>query len=400
MIKTLRQIKIDQKRVLVRVDFNVPFDKRGRIVDDFRIRAVLPTLRYLTQQGAKIILLAHLGRPEGKRVKKYTLKPIARRLSKLLYFNPKTGKKTRKKIFFAEDCVGESAKSAVEKLAAGDILILENLRFHPEEEKNDANFAKQLAELGDIFVNDAFGVSHRAHASVAGITKFLPSFAGLLLKKEINALSKIMKNPKRPLVFAMGGVKISSKLALVRRFIRFSDKILIGGAMAATFFKACGFNVGKSVVEEDMISVVKKMRKPKGKVYLPVDVVVCSDLEGKNTAYVRKINEIKEKEMILDIGPETCRLFAEIIGEAKTIFWNGPMGLAEVEKFSAGSKVVAKAIVRAGAYKVIGGGDAVAVLDKLGLSKKINHISTGGGAMLEFLAGKELPGIKALKKVN
>ncbi|MEK7123842.1 MAG: phosphoglycerate kinase, partial [Patescibacteria group bacterium] len=317
-----------------------------------------------------------------------------RRLSKLFY--PKPGR-PRKRVIFVEDCVGEIPKSAVEKMNQGDVILLENLRFYPGEENNDSDFAKQLAELGDIFVNDAFGVSHRAHASTAGITKFLPSCAGFLLKKEINALSKIMKNPKRPLVSAMGGVKISSKLALVRRFIRFSDKILIGGALAATFFKAAGFNVGKSVVEENMIPAVKKMRKPKGKVYLPVDVVVCSDSEGKNTAYVRKINEIKEKEMILDIGPETCRLFAEIIGEAKTIFWNGPMGLAEVEKFSAGSKVVAKAIARAGAYKVIGGGDAVAVLDKLGLSKKINHISTGGGAMLEFLAGKELPGIKALK---
>lgn len=396
-MKTLRQIKIDGKRVLVRVDFNVPFDKRGRIIDDFRIRAVLPTLNYLIKQEAKIILLAHLGRPEGKKIKKYSLKPIARRLSKILYFNPKTGKKKRrKKVFFVDDCVGEQVKAAVEKMYGGQVLLLENLRFYSGEEKNDANFAKQLAELGDIFANDAFGVSHRAHASVAAITEFLPSCAGLLLKKEIHALSKIMKNPKRPLVSAMGGVKISSKLALVKKFIRFSDKILIGGAMAATFFKAKGIPVGKSVVEDAMIPVLQKTRLPKGKVFFPVDVVVCSDPEGKNTAYVRKMDEIKEKEMILDIGPETCRLFSEIIGEAKTIFWNGPMGLAEVEKFSAGSKVVAKAIARAGAYKVIGGGDAVAVLDKLGLSKKINHISTGGGAMLEFLAGKELPGIKAL----
>ena len=388
--KTIRDLSFKGKRVFVRVDYNVPMDKAGNITDDTRISATLPTLRYLLEQGASLILGAHFGRPKNGPAPEFSLAPVATHLSSLL----------GKEVKFAADCVGPVAEAAAQALQPGEVLMLENLRFHSEEEKNDPLFAKGLAALADIAVNDAFGVSHRAHASVEGITKFLPAVAGFLMEKELDFLGRAVTNPERPYVAIIGGAKVSDKIGVIANLLTKVDALLIGGGMANTFIAAQGFSVGKSLVEPDKIPLAKDLiaqAKTSGvKLLLPSDVVVAEKFAADAANRVVAVDAIGPEEMALDIGPASSAAFAEALANAKTIVWNGPMGVFEMDAFAKGTEFVAQAVTHSQAVSIVGGGDSVAALEKVGLADQITHISTGGGASLEFLEGKVLPGVAAL----
>lgn len=391
--KTISDISVKGKRVLTRVDFNVPLDKQRRIEDDTRIRESLPTIEHVLAQGGRLILMSHLGRPKGKSPE-FSLAPVAKRLSELL----------GKPVKFAPDCVGPEAEAMVNALQDGEALLLENVRFYKEEEANDPDFAKKLAALGDVYVNDAFGTAHRAHASTEGVTKFIPTaVAGFLIEKELKYLGEATANPKRPFVAILGGAKISGKIDVLQNLMEKVDAILVGGAMVFTFFKAQGFKVGKSLVEDDKIEVAKaildKANAKRVKLLLPVDVVIADRFENDATVKTVSIDAIEDGWMGLDIGPRTIQAYRDEILNAKTIVWNGPMGVFEMEKFAIGTFEIAKALADAtknGAITVIGGGDSAAAIAKAGLEKAVTHVSTGGGASLEFLEGKILPGVAAL----
>ncbi len=389
--KTVRDIDVRGKKVLVRCDFNVPQDKEGNITDDRRIVAALPTIKYLIENGAKVILMSHLGRPKEGYEEKYSVKPVAKRLSELLGFEVK----------LAEDkeVVGENAVRLVNEMKEGEVVLLENVRFIKTETKNDMDFAKKLASLADIFVNDAFGTAHRAHSSTAGVAEFLPAVAGFLIEKEIEIMGKALENPERPFVAILGGAKVSDKINVINNLIEKVDRLIIGGGMAYTFLKAQGFEIGKSLLEEDKIDYAKEMLKKaeeKGvKVYLPVDHVVAKEFSNDAEAMTVDV-EIPADYMGLDIGPKTVKLFEEAVLDAKTVIWNGPMGVFEMPKFAVGTKAVAEALSKVNGTTIIGGGDSAAAVEQLGYAEKMTHISTGGGASLEFLEGKVLPGIAAL----
>lgn len=391
-MKSIDQVDISGKKVLIRVDFNVPTDDQGAITDDTRIRAHLETIKYALDKGGKIILISHLGRPKGKRNEKYTLKPAAQRLGELL----------GKPVAFADDCVGETAEKAVAALKVGDVVLLENLRFHAEEEKNDLGFAKDLAALGDVYIDDAFAAAHRGHASNAGITAFMKECAvGMLLKSELDYLRKATVNPERPVAAIIGGAKVSDKIGVLKNLVDKVDKMLIGGGMAFTFIRALGFEVGKSLCEPDMLDTAREVMekaKQKGvKLYLPVDCVVAERAEIDAPARQTSVQEIPVDWAALDIGPATTTLFAEVLAGVKTIVWNGPMGLFELEPFSKGTRALAMAVADSDATSIIGGGDTDTAVHQAGVSGRISYISTGGGAFLELLEGRPMPAIEALE---
>lgn len=385
--KTIKDIDVKGKKVLVRVDFNVPLKENG-VGDDTRIRAALPTIEYLLQQGAAVILCSHLGRPKGGPEAKYSLKPVAEHLAGLL----------GKKVEFASDCIGPVAEKAAVALKPGEVLVLENTRFHPEEEKNDMEMAKQLASLADLFVNDAFGTAHRAHASTEGVTHFLPGVAGFLLEKEIQYLGQAVADPKRPFVAIIGGAKISDKIGVIRNLLKKADTIMIGGGMANTFLKAKGFKMADSLVEEDSLPIATELLKDAGtKIMLPVDLVMGDKFEAEAASKIIPTSDVPDGWRILDVGPDTVKSFGKVISNAGTVVWNGPMGVTEFPKFAEGTYGVAKAVADSNAVSIIGGGDSVAAIQQSGLADKITHISTGGGASLEMLEGLELPGVAALQ---
>lgn len=388
--KTVRDLDVAGKKVLVRVDFNVPLNDKGEITDDTRITASLPTIQYLLEQKAAVILMAHLGRPKGQIKPELSLAPVAKHLGKLL----------GKKILFAPDCVGEAAQAAASKLKPGHILLLENLRFHKEEEKNDMEFAEKLASLADLYVNDGFGVSHRAHASVEGVTHFLPAAAGFLLEKEIQYVGQAVTNPLHPFVAIIGGAKVSDKIGVISNLLDKVDTLLIGGGMANTFLAAQGYKMGKSLVEEDKLDLAKellaKAKKNKVNMLLPTDLVMAAAFAPDAEHVTEKVKNLNQAYMALDIGAETSKAYAEALADAKMIVWNGPMGVFEMDAFCKGTEAVAKAVAKSRATSIVGGGDSVAAIEKLGLAKRITHISTGGGASLEYLEGKVLPGVTAL----
>lgn len=388
--KTVRDLDVAGKKVLVRVDFNVPLNDKGEITDDTRITASLPTIQYLLEQKAAVILMAHLGRPKGQVKPELSLAPVAKHLGKLL----------GKEILFAPDCVGEAAQAAASKLKPGHILLLENLRFHKEEEKNDMEFAEKLASLADLYVNDGFGVSHRAHASVEGVTHFLPAAAGFLLEKEIQYVGQAVTNPLHPFVAIIGGAKVSDKIGVISNLLDKVDTLLIGGGMANTFLAAQGYKMGKSLVEEDKLDLAKellaKAKKNKVNMLLPTDLVMAAAFASDAEHVTEKVKNLNQAYMALDIGAETSKAYAEALADAKMIVWNGPMGVFEMDAFCKGTEAVAKAVAKSRATSIVGGGDSVAAIEKLGLAKRITHISTGGGASLEYLEGKVLPGVAAL----
>ena len=388
--KTIDQLEVAGKKVFVRVDYNVPL-KEGVITDDTRIRATIPTLKALLEAGGTLILASHLGRPKGERKVEYSLMPVVKRLSELL----------GKPVKFAADCVGEVAEEAVAALEPGDVLLLENLRFHKEEEKNGEEFSKALASLADVGVNDAFGVSHRAHASVEGITKFLPMVAGRLLEKEIAFIGKAVSNPARPFAAIIGGAKVSDKIEVIANLLPKVDVLIIGGGMANTFLAAKGYGVGSSLMEADKVDLARELMQKaeaeKTKLLLPVDVVVAEAFSNSATHKVVAANEIEEGWMALDIGPESAALFKEELAPMETIVWNGPMGVFEMSNYAKGTMAIAEAVAASNGITIVGGGDSVAAIEQSGLANKISHISTGGGASLEYLEGKILPGIAALE---
>jgi len=384
--KTIRDIDVKGKRVLVRVDFNVPI-KDGKVGDDTRIRAALPTLNYLINQGASLILCSHLGRPKGGPAPELSLRPVADHLAKLL----------GKPVNFAEDCIGPVSEAAAKSLIPGELLLLENTRFHKEEEKNDPVMSRKLAGLADIYVNDAFGSAHRAHASTEGVTHYLPAVAGFLMEKEIQYLGQVIANPKPPFIAILGGAKISDKIGVIRNLLNKANSVLIGGGMANTFFKAEGYPIGDSLVEDEALETAKQLiAEGKNKLRLPVDVVIADRFDAQATSKVISMGPVPDGWRILDIGPQTVAAFAKVISTAGTVVWNGPMGVFEFPRFADGTFGIAKAVARSKATSIIGGGDSVAAVAKAGLSKKITHISTGGGASLEMLEGLTLPGVAAL----
>jgi phosphoglycerate kinase len=391
-LRSIDQVDIAGKKVFMRVDFNVPLDKNRNIGDDTRVQAVLPTLKYALSEKAKIILASHLGRPKGKPDLEFSLAPVASRLGALL----------KKEVPLAPDCIGPEVERMVEALKPGDVLLLENLRFHKEEEKNDPGFAQSLAKLADVYVNDAFAVSHRAHASVEGMTKFFKDkAAGYLMRDELHYLGKVMEDPARPLVAVIGGAKVSGKLEVLQNLAPRVNKLIIGGGMAFTFLKAVGMNVGRSLVEEDLVKtaqgILEEASKKGVKVFLPVDCVVAEKMDPAAQTKVVPVDKIPGDGMGLDIGPETLNRFGEALKDAKTILWNGPMGVFEMEPFSKGTLGVIRYIVSSGAMSVVGGGDTDTAVHKSGQADKISYISTAGGAFLELLEGKKLPGVEALK---
>jgi phosphoglycerate kinase len=395
---SIDKVELKGKRVLVRVDFNVPLDENLNITDDIRITESLPTIKKIVADGGKAILMSHLGRPKGKQNPKFSLKPAAKRLSELL----------GKEVKLAIDCIGPDAKAMVDSMQNGDVLILENVRFHPEEEKNDPAFSKQLAELGDVFINDAFGSAHRAHASTEGITKFIKiSAAGYLMQKELDYLGGAITNPKRPYVAILGGAKISGKIDVINNLLGKVDTLIVGGGMAYTFYKAEGKEIGTSLLEAEKVDLAKEVlanaKKSGIKFLLPLDVVVASEFKNDSPSSIVSVDAIPADKMGLDIGPETIKLFSNELLNAKTIVWNGPMGVFEMDNFAKGTNAIANALAEAtakGAITVIGGGDSAAAVAKIGLKDKVSHVSTGGGASLEFLEGKALPGVVALNNVK
>jgi phosphoglycerate kinase len=389
--QTVRDVNVRGKCVLERVDFNVPLDKAtGVITDDARIRAALPTIQYVLGQKARLVLCSHLGRPDGKVVERLSLKPCAVRLSELL----------GQPVVMAPDCVGPRAEAAVAALAPGQVVLLENLRFHAEEEANDPAFAKALASLGDVFVNDAFGTAHRAHASTEGVTHYLPAVAGLLMEKEIDYLGRAMEAPERPFVAIIGGSKVSDKIGVLENLLAKVDALLIGGGMANTFLLAHGFEVGQSLVEADKLDVARgilaKAKAAKVRFLLPVDVVVADRFAADAESRVTPVSEVPEAWRILDIGPQTIALFREELAPAKTVVWNGPLGVFEFPAFAVGTVSIAKALAEIHATTIVGGGDSASAVEQAGVAERMSHISTGGGASLEFLEGKTLPGVAAL----
>ena len=391
---SIDKVELKGKRVLVRVDFNVPLDENQNITDDRRITAALPTINKIIKEGGKAILMSHLGRPKGQRKKEFSLKPVAVRLGELVDADVK----------FADDCIGDQVKAIVDKMNNGEVLLLENLRFHAEEEKNNPDFAKQLAELGDVYINDAFGSAHRAHASTEGVTRFLDTCAaGYLMQKELDYLGKSISDPKRPFTAILGGAKISGKIDVIENLLPKVDNLIIGGGMAYTFFKAQGLEIGTSLLEEDKIEmakeIFKKAESAKAKLLLPVDIVTAEEFKDDSPSEVVDYDKMPAGKMGLDIGPKTIELFSNVIKESKTVVWNGPMGVFEFPNFAKGTNAVAQALADAtanGAITVIGGGDSASAIKKAGLEDKVSHVSTGGGASLEFLEGKVLPGVAAL----
>lgn len=391
MKKTVKDVDVRSKRVLVRVDYNVPLDANGNVSDDKRITASLPTINYLLEQGARIILCSHLGRPKGEVKKEFSLAPVAKRLKELL---PNVN------IYFASDCIGEEAQQKAAALKDGEILLLENLRFHKEEEKNDPEFAKKLASLAEIYVSDAFGTVHRAHASTAGVAAYLPAVAGFLIGKELSIMGGALENPERPFVAILGGAKVADKIGVITNLLNKCDTLLIGGGMAYTFFKAMGYEIGDSLLDAESIDLAKQLMetaKEKGvKLLLPVDTVVAKAFAADAEHMTVAANAIPVGWQGLDIGEKTRELFAAEIKNAKTVIWNGPMGVFEFPEFANGTEAVAKACAECGGTTIIGGGDSASAVKKLGYADKMTHISTGGGASLEFLEGKVLPGVAAL----
>ena len=392
-MKTIKQIDIEEKRVLFRVDFNVPLDSQQNITDDTRIRAVLPTLRYALDNRARVIVASHLGRPKGKVVPEMSLAPVSKRLGRLLEQNVK----------MAPDCIGPEVEGAVAALAPGEVLLLENLRFHPEETANDDDFARALAELCDIYINDAFAVSHRKNASVDAITRHVPVCgAGFLLQRELEYFRKAMADPQRPLVAIVGGAKVSSKLSALENMIQHVDKFIIGGAMANTFLRSKGVSLGQSMVEPDLVDaaaqIIRQARQRGVKFYLPVDVVVADRMDPKAQIKIVPIQEIPEQWMALDIGPATSLLYNQALYDAKTIVWNGPMGVFEMDAFSRGTTALVHSVANSFALSIVGGGDTDVAIHKSGEADRITYISTGGGAFLQLLEGKSLPAVEALAR--
>jgi phosphoglycerate kinase len=388
--KSVKDVDLKGKRVFCRVDFNVPM-KNGEITDETRIRAALPTIQYLVDQGAKVLLASHLGRPKGQVVEEMRLTPVAKRLSELL------GKDVKK----VDEAYGEAVKSEVATMNDGDVMLLENVRFYPGEEKNDAELAKAFAELADLYVNDAFGAAHRAHASTEGIAHHLPAVSGLLMEKELDVLGKALSNPERPFTAIIGGAKVKDKIGVIDNLLEKVDNLIIGGGLAYTFVKAQGHEVGKSLLEEDKIDLAKEFMKKaeeKGvKFYMPVDAVIADDFSENANSKVVPIEEIPSDWEALDIGPKTAEIYSEVIQGSKLVIWNGPMGVFEMTKFAGGTRAVAEALAEANdTYSVIGGGDSAAAVEKFHLAERMSHISTGGGASLEFMEGKVLPGVVAL----
>ncbi len=388
--KTVKDISVSGKRVLVRVDFNVPLDNAGEITDDSRIRATLPTIEYLVGQPAKVILLSHLGRPKGNVVEELRLTAVARRLSQLM----------GRPVKMAADCVGPEVERSIATMENGDMLLLENLRFHSGEESGDASFSAALAELGDVFVNDAFGTSHRAHASISGISNYLPAVAGFRLQKEVQALSKITGDTAHPFASVLGGAKVSDKVAMIENIMARVDSLLIGGAMASTFLKALAYPVGRSLVEDDMLEKAREIvRGAENKgvhLLLPTDVVVASEISDQADTDVVSIENIPPDKKIVDMGPGTIDSFGKELNNCKTVFWNGPMGLYEIPGFAGGTRALAEVIANLDAATIIGGGSTADIIYEMGLADKMTFISTGGGASLEFLSGETLPGVAAL----
>ncbi len=391
---SIDSLELKNKRVLVRVDFNVPLNENSEVTDDIRITSALPTINKIITDGGKLILMSHLGRPKGKVNPKYSLKPAAERLSQLL----------GKEVKLAPDCIGSEVKSMVEKMEPGDVILLENLRFHEEEEKNDPDFAKQLAELGDVYVNDAFGSAHRAHASTEGVTKYFDICAsGFLMQKELDYLGKAIANPEKPFCAILGGAKISGKIDVINNLLDKVDTLIIGGGMAYTFFKAQGKEIGTSLLETEKIELAKevleKVKTKKINFMLPVDIKIAEEFNNDSPSQVVSIDEIPANKMGLDIGTKTIELFTEEIKKSKTIVWNGPMGVFEFDNFAHGTFAISQALSDAtenGAVTIVGGGDSAAAISKAKLDDKVSHVSTGGGASLEFLEGKALPGVVAL----
>ena len=397
--KTVKDIDVRGKRVLVRVDFNVPLDADRNITDDRRIVAALPTIKYLLDNGARVILMSHLGRPktddEGKvlpdSVAAFNLDPVAKRLSELL------GKDVKK----MNDCIGDEVKEAAMNLKDGEVLLLENVRFYKAETKNDPKFAEKLASLGELYVNDAFGTAHRAHASTEGVTKYLPGVAGFLLMKELDYLGKAISNPDRPFLAILGGAKVADKIPVIDNLLNKVDNLIIGGGMAYTFFKAQGYEIGTSLLDEEGLELAKNAMKKASdlgvKLFLPVDVVIGKEFNNDTESQIVAFDSIPKGWMGMDIGPKTVELFKGVINESKTVVWNGPMGVFEMPNFAKGTRAVAEALANANATTIIGGGDSAAAVEQMGFASKMSHVSTGGGASLEFLEGKELPGVVALQ---
>lgn len=393
MKKTVRDIDVKGKRVIVRCDFNVPLNGDGKITDDIRITSALPTISYLIDHGAKVILMSHLGRPDGEANVKYTLKPVADRLSELL------GKEIR--FISAPEVVNEEVIQAAQELPTGEVLLLENVRFRKEETKNGANFSKELADLAEIFVNDAFGTAHRAHSSTAGIAEYLPAVSGFLIEKEVKFLGNAVENPERPFIAIMGGAKVGDKILVIENLLEKVDTLIIGGGMVYTFLKAQGYEIGKSILEADKIDLaaelLKKAEEKGVRLLLPIDVKAAKEFNNESESAEFDCNQIPADWMGLDIGEKSISLFSDEIKKAKTVIWNGPVGVFEMPNFAKGTIKIAEALADSDAVTIIGGGDSAAAVEQFGLADKMTHISTGGGASLEFLEGKELPGIAVLQ---
>ncbi len=388
-MKTIKDFDVKNKRVLVRCDFNVPLNEKGEIEDDFRIKQTIPTIEYLVKKGAKVILMSHLGRPEGKVVESLRLTSVQKKLAEYL----------DAPVVKAPDCIGKKIEKQTIEMKEGEILLLENLRFHREEKKNYGNFAKEISKLADIYVNDAFGVSHRSQASIVGVPEYLPSAAGFLLEKEVKILSRVIKDPWRPLVAIIGGVKIESKIKVIKQFLEKADHLLIGGKIGNTILTAKGICVGMPLPSKEAMKEIEKFKLTSTKLHLPVDAVASPDETGQFYTRESAPAKIRKDEKLLDIGPETIKIFSKIIKDAKMIVWSGPLGLFEEPLFEKGTKAIAEEIARNHrAFKIVGGGETVSALSQFGLREKFDHISTGGGAMLSFLSGEELPGLKVLEK--
>lgn len=389
--KTVRDIDVNGKRVLVRCDFNVPQDADGNITDNRRIVAALDTIKYLLEHNAKVILCSHLGRPKGQFKEEFSLKPVAKELSNLL----------NKDVKLSKDVIGEDSKKLVDDMKDGDIVLLENVRFHSEEEKNDPEFAKKLASFAEVYVNDAFGTAHRAHASTEGVSKYLPAVAGFLMEKEIEFLGSALENPRKPFVAILGGKKVSDKILVIENLLKKVDSLIIAGGMAFTFLKAQGYEIGKSICEEDKLDLAKelleKAKESNVKMLLPVDINAAKEVSEDSESIIADIENMPNDMMGLDVGPKTIELYSSELKNAKTVVWNGPLGLFEMSKFATGTNAIAKVLSELDATTIIGGGDSASAIEKAGLSDKMTHISTGGGASLEFLEGKELPGVICLE---